>query len=140
MFKGGTLVAIAENKALVRRLIEAVNQGDMNSVGALFHNDDPDVKVEDLNKIARTAMPDLRLTIDDTIAERDKVVIRWRAEGTHKGAGRHHLLGNVKATNRRLAVTGITILQLKGGRVVEAWGETSELDALSQLGALPKLG
>ena len=112
----------------------------MGSVGGLFLQDDPDLKVEDLHRTARTALPDLQLTIDDTIAERDKVVIRWRAEGTHKGAGRHHLLGAVKASNRRLSVTGITILQIKDGKVVETWGETSELDALTQMGKLPKLG
>jgi predicted ester cyclase len=129
---------VAENKQLIRRLVEAVNQGDVGTLGNLFVQDDPDANVAGFQRRAKEVLPDVRLTIEDTIAERDKVVIRWRAEGTHRGAFDHHILGNVRATGKRLSVTGITILQLKNGKVVEVWGETSELDALHQLGMLPQ--
>lgn len=128
----------SESQVLVRRLIQAVNKGDLSAIGELVPSESRGA-VERFNGMARQALPDLQLTIDDTIAARDKVVIRWTARATHKGAAEHPRLGKVKATGKPLSVTGITILQIANGKIVETWGETSELDALEQLGAVPKL-
>jgi predicted ester cyclase len=71
-------------------------------------------------KAARRAFldlfPDLALTLDDVIEEGDKVVVRWSAEGTHRGDG-----FGFPATNRRVAFRGMTWVELRGGRLVRGW-------------------
>jgi len=80
----------------------------------------------------RSAFPDLQFTIEDQIAEGDKVVHRLTAVGTHKGV----LLG-IPATNRRVTVTGVNINRFAGGRIVEAWGFLDMMGLMQQLGAIP---
>jgi predicted ester cyclase len=126
----------ASSKALVKKLAAAVNAGDATALQGMFPAaDKADVKRH--SAAAKSALPDLKLTIDDTIAEGDKIAIRWTARATHKGEHAHARLGKVKGTGRPMAVTGITILHVEGGKIVEAWGETGELDALEQLNMLP---
>jgi steroid delta-isomerase-like uncharacterized protein len=78
------------------------------------------------------AFPDLNRPVDDLIAEGDKVVARWRAEGTHTGS-----FQGVPPTGRRASITGITIFRLRDGKIVEEWGESDMLGLLQQVGALP---
>jgi steroid delta-isomerase-like uncharacterized protein len=80
--------------------------------------------------------PDLQLTITDTIAEADKVVICWIAKGTHKG--QINLL-NLPPTGRAVAYTGVEIFRLCEGKVVEGRAEEDTLGLLQQLGVLPTL-
>jgi predicted ester cyclase len=127
----------ANSKALVKKLAEAVNAGNATALQGLFPAaDQADVKKHSAS--ARSALPDLKLTIDDTIAEGNKIAIRWTARATHKGEFAHPHLGKVKGSGRPMAVTGITILQVDDGKITEAWGETGELAALEQLKLLPK--
>ena len=58
------------------------------------------------------------MTIDDVIAEGEKVVVRWTAVGKHKG----ELMG-IPATDKDVTVTGISIDRFAGGKIVESWGE-----------------
>jgi len=62
----------------------------------------------------RQAFPDLCVTVDDLIADGDKVVIRTTRTGTHKGT-----FVNIAATGKQIRVEGIDILQFSGGKVVE---------------------
>jgi predicted ester cyclase len=80
--------------------------------------------------------PDLQLTITDTIAEADKVVICWAAKGTHKG--QINLL-NLPLTGRAISYTGIEIFRLSEGKVVEGHAEENTLGLLQQLGVIPTL-
>lgn len=68
--------------------------------------------------VYRAAFPDLAVTIDDIIAEDDKVVLRWTAYGTYRGG-----LPGVLASGHPAATSGIEILQIAGGRIVERWTE-----------------
>jgi steroid delta-isomerase-like uncharacterized protein len=79
-----------------------------------------------------SAFPDLHLTIEDQIAEGDKVVTRWTARGTHTG----QLMG-VPPTGKPMVVTGIRIDRLLGGKIVETWAEIDQLGMLQELGAIP---
>ncbi len=136
----------AENKALVRRVIEeAVNQGNLVVVDQLaasnyvYHEPTAgEVKgPEGLKKLItmyRHAFPDLRMTIDDQIAEGDRVVTRWRARGTHKG----ELMG-VAPSGKPITVTGILITRFANGKFVEEWENYDALGMLRQLGAVPEL-
>src|SRR5947209_9301219 len=63
-----------------------------------------------------TAFPDLRITIDDLVAEGDKVVTRWTTRATHKG----DLMG-IPPTSKQVTITGITIDRIDGGKIVETW-------------------
>jgi len=78
------------------------------------------------------AFPDLKFTLEDEIAEGDKVVHRWAMEGTHKGP----LMG-IPATGKYAAWTGITIVRFVDGKIVERWANVDILAVLQQLGVIP---
>jgi predicted ester cyclase len=74
------------------------------------------------------AFPDLAVTVEEQVAERDLVATRWTAEGTHSGA-----LFGVEPTARRVRVSAIHIHRVKGGRFVEHWEEIDLHGLLMQL-------
>src|SRR6266566_7237188 len=82
-----------------------------------------------------TAFPDLRITIDDMVAEGDTVVTRWTAQGTNTGS-----LFGMPATNKSATVTGITIYRIAGGKIVETWTNFDGLGMMQQLGVVPAMG
>jgi steroid delta-isomerase-like uncharacterized protein len=135
----------AENKALARRLLEeAFNAGRLDVTDELVANDfvghDPALPEEmrgpaglrELIAGYRSAFPDLRITIEDQIADGDLVVTRWSAKGTHQG----ELMG-VTATGKQATVTGITIDRIADGRIAESWTNWDTLGLMQQLGAIP---
>ena len=73
--------------------------------------------------------PDLHVTNDDMVVAGDRGVLRWSATGTHEG----DQLG-IPATHKSARLTGIDILRIDKGRVVERWGETNGLEMMQQLG------
>jgi len=76
-----------------------------------------------------TGFPDLKLTVDDTVSERDKLVVAWTMTGTHKG----EFLG-VPATNKKVTFSGITINQIAGGKFIESTVIWDGLGVLKQFG------
>jgi steroid delta-isomerase-like uncharacterized protein len=137
-----------QNKALARRAIEEVwNQGklavidELTASNATYHDANvPGGKftgpegVKQFVQIYRGAFPDVRLTINDQIAEGDKVVTRWTATGTHKG----QLMG-IAPTNKYATVTGVDIDLFQAGKVVEAWASYDMFGLLQQLGVVPAM-
>jgi steroid delta-isomerase-like uncharacterized protein len=137
-----------QNKALARRNVEEIwNQGNLSVIdelvapNATFH--DPSVPggkftgpegFRQFVQIYRGAFPDVRITIEDLIADSDKVVSRWTATGTHKG----ELMGTAP-TGKRVTVTGCNIEQYQNGKVVESWASYDMLGMLQQLGVVPSL-
>ena len=137
-----------QNKALARRNVEEIwNQGNLSVIdelvapNATFH--DPSVPggkftgpegFRQFVQIYRGAFPDVRITIEDLIADGDKVVSRWTATGTHKG----ELMGTAP-TGKRVTVTGCNIEQYQNGKVVEGWASYDMLGMLQQLGVVPSL-
>ena len=81
------------------------------------------------------ATPDLHATIEDMVAEGDKVAVRWTVEGTHRG----ELLG-IPPTGRHTRVMGISIYRLAEGKIAEQWEQWDKLDLMRQLGVLPTAG
>lgn len=82
----------------------------------------------------REGVPDLTMTLEDEVADGDKVVTRWTARGTHDG----ELMG-IDPTGRTATVTGITILRFDdGGQIVEGWTNWDMLGMLQQLGVAPQ--
>ena len=122
-----------ENRAATKRVFEALSQGDLTAAQKVLG---PGLQ-EGANasaKAAKRALPDVKIELEDMVAEGDKVVARWRATGTHKGAAKHAFFGSVKGSGKALDVEGITILRFEGGSVVETWGLTDELGAAKQVG------
>ena len=85
------------------------------------------------NAQAVTAFPDVRVTIEDLLAQGDEVVVRWTLRGTHEG----ELRGGIPATGRQVEVSGITISRIRNGKLIENWGNYDLLGMLQQLGVLP---
>jgi steroid delta-isomerase-like uncharacterized protein len=80
----------------------------------------------------RSAFPDLQFTMEDQIADGDKVVHRLTATGTHRG----EFMG-IPPTDKRVRVTGVNINQFVDGKIVEAWGFMDMMGLMQQLGAIP---
>lgn len=80
------------------------------------------------------AFPDAKLRGDDVVASDngERVAIRYSIEGTHKGE-----FAGVKPTNKKVTVTGQTILRFSNGKVAERWNAADMLGLLQQLGAIP---
>lgn len=74
-------------------------------------------------------------TIEEQIAEGDKVACRWTLKGTHTG----DMMG-MAATNKQATITGITIDRLEGGKIVEEWNEVNMLGMMQQLGLIKPPG
>jgi predicted ester cyclase len=74
--------------------------------------------------------PDLHVTNDDMLIDGNRGTLRWSATGTHEG----DQLG-VPATHKTVRLTGIDILKIEHGQVVERWGEANGLEMMQQLGA-----
>jgi steroid delta-isomerase-like uncharacterized protein len=77
----------------------------------------------------REAFPDLRITVDKQVAERDLVAVRWTAHGTNTGAG-----NGIPATGRSVQVTGTTLFRVVDGRIAEEWTCADSLGLMKQLG------
>lgn len=135
-----------ENKGLARRSWEIVTEGSVASLedalaevyaeDVIMHEPAEDiVGIEGLTQFVsmiRAAFPDLRVTLDDAIAEGDKVVSRWTAQGTHQG----ELMG-IAPTGNRVTIAGITIHRIEDGKIVEEWENWDALGMMQQIGAVP---
>jgi steroid delta-isomerase-like uncharacterized protein len=135
-----------DNKAKARRIIEeGWNQGNTAVFDELFAADyvghDPSGPVhgpegfKQLYATYRAAFPDTHLTIEDQIAEGDKVVARWTASGTNQGP----LMG-IPPSGKRVTITGITITRFARGKIEEDWFNYDTLGMLQQIGAIPMPG
>ena len=77
------------------------------------------------------AYPDLRVTVEDSVVEGDKIAVRCKVTGSHDGDG----IG-VAATNQPVEFTGMVIVRVKDGKIVEAWNEFNFMEMYRQVGAL----
>ena len=143
---GRKIMGSQEQTALVRRILEeAFNRGNLGVVDEGFAPDavihDPGLEYRGAAELRRglerlrTAFPDFHFTIEDLFAGGDKVVVRYRGEGTHRGV----FLG-IPATGRPISYTGILIVRLQEGRVAEFWAQPDLLGVLRQLGFAPSTG
>jgi steroid delta-isomerase-like uncharacterized protein len=107
---------------------DQVNSGPGNPPGLLPGREG----TKQLVTMYRNAFPDVRFTIDEQIAEGDKVVTRWTAHGTHQGE-----LAGIPATGKSSTVTGIVVDRLVNGKIAESWGIFDEFGMMQQLGVIP---
>ena len=141
-------MSIEQNKALVRQMVEEIFNRGNTSLAAEFLAPDfvereelpPGIPsdregVTQLTTMLRSAFPDFKATIDDIIAEGDKVVIRQTWTGTHKG----EFMG-VPPTDKSVSFGVIDIIRVAGGKFVEHWGQMDSMGLMQQLGAIPTPG
>ena len=139
-------MTLEENKALARRAIDEVwNEGNLavapEIYGANFvshQHSHPHVRdVRDLSALInfvrefREAFPDFHDTIDDQVAEGDKIVTRFTSTGTQRGP----LMG-LQPTNKRASWMGIVIDRIEEGKIVEEWVSWDLFGMMQQLGAI----
>jgi steroid delta-isomerase-like uncharacterized protein len=135
-----------ENKEKARRLMEvAFGQGNTGVIDEVLRSDfvcyDPNSEAGEVRgadtikgeiEYFRQAVPDLTYTVEDQVAEGDKVVTRWRASGTHQGE-----FFGIPGSGNRIEMTGIQIDRFdESGKMVEEWPEYDLLGAMRQMGAI----
>ena len=126
----------AENKAVVRRYFEE------------FHNSREDAILEEImvpelleptrgvTHMLLTAFPDYRITLEDQIAEEDKVATVWTGSGTHQGEWQSPA-GSIAPTGNQVTWTATTTLRLSGGKISDVIASSwDHLGILQQLGAV----
>jgi predicted ester cyclase len=131
-----------ENKALARRYFDEENSKNVaaldeiivaNFVGYTSGREEVH-SPEGLKQLWTrlfAAFPDYRASIDDIVAEGDKVAVRFTNWGTHKG----EWLG-AAPTGKQITWTGMLIFRMVGGKVTEAWREIDKLGLIEQMGAI----
>ncbi len=136
-----------ENKALVRRFVDEVQSGgnidaidELCSPEFVNHSAPPGVPsncegVKQVTAMFRQAFPDSYFTVEDMIAEGDKVATRKTFRGTHQG----QFMG-IPPTGRRVSIGLIDIVRIADGRVVEHWSMGDNLGMMQQLGVIPNPG
>ena len=135
-----------DHKALVRRWFAELDQGNPTIEEELLPPDyiDHDPPLPDLppgregvkraNALLRAAFPDTTPTIEDQIAEGDKVVTRLTGRGTFTG----EILG-IPSNGQVVTMKGIAIHRIACGQLVEHWAVADKLSFLQQMGAIPPL-
>jgi steroid delta-isomerase-like uncharacterized protein len=134
-----------ENKAKARRLFEeGFSQGNTDVVDEVLNPDfvcyDPNSESGEVRgsetikaeiEYFRNAVADLTYTIEDQMAEGDKVVTRYTVSGTHQGE-----FFGVAGTGERITMSGISIDRFEDGKMVEEWPEYDLLGVMRQIGAV----
>ncbi len=134
------------NAALVRKVYEEENKGNIDFIDQAFapefvmHGDslNPLQKgvgpLKDGIKMSKEAFPDMQVTIEDLVAEGDKVVtrLRWRGTNTKSFMG-------IPATNHEMTWTAIALNRLEKGKIVERWFNSDVFSILQQLGLVPAM-
>ena len=134
------------NKAIVQRYVDEIQNGhSLEALDSIFADDFVDhmassggLFVGGMDGLKRgyatflNAFPDLHVTVEDMIAEGDKVVAYKTLTGTHRGT---HL--GISATDKRVQYQIISIYGIKNGKITEYWGLQDEMSLLRQFGVIP---
>ena len=130
------------NKAIVRRYLEQViGEGRADLVeeflaeGIELHGSGLEPGQEPLRQwviMMAAAFPDRQMTIDDVVAEGDRVVARTTLSGTHQGE-----MQGIPATGKAVTQPSISIFRLTNGKIVEGWFASDNLSFMQQLGVIP---
>jgi predicted ester cyclase len=130
-----------QNKELIRRWIAFANAGFHGPFGEFVDDDyvghlgDTDMGIAELERAERAftrAFPDTQYSIEDIVAENDRVVLRITSRGTHRDE-----FQGIAPTGRRVVFTGIVIYRIVGNKIVESWGELDFLRLMRQLRSTP---
>jgi predicted ester cyclase len=134
--KEETNVSVEENKAVVRREQEELwnHTGDLDAAEELFAAGEAEAAKQGAADFRR-GFPDVISTIEDLIAEGDKVVARWRSRATHQG----NYMG-IPPTGNRIEFTGISFYRIEEGKIALSWTVEDQFGLMQQIGAIPEPG
>jgi steroid delta-isomerase-like uncharacterized protein len=129
--------------SIYQKIADAVNHRDLDALDQIFdpelinHGADPGEPrgahhFKHVFQDFIAACPDFQVTIDDSITKEDKLVVRWTDTGTHTGAP----LLSVPATGKQITLTGIEILRIREGKIVERWAENDMRYLMETLGLI----
>lgn len=132
-----------QNKALARQVFEDIqSQGNLalideivasDYIGHTFPNDIRGPEgARQHDTMLRAGFPDIQVTVEDQIAEGDRVATYWTARGTHNGE-----FNGIAATGAQITIPGITIFRIANGKLVEGWNIPDRLGLMIQLGVIP---
>jgi predicted ester cyclase len=121
-----------ENKAVVRREQEELwnHTGNLDAAEELFVPDHAGAAKQEAADFRRS-FPDVVSTIEDLLAEGDKVVARWRSRATHQG----EYMG-IPPTGKEVEFTGISVYRIERGKIAESWNVEDKLGLMRQIGAI----
>lgn len=131
-----------ENKALARRCLEEINEKNFVAIERMYAPDyvrnDPDSPQvrsrEDYSKYLAglcSVFPDLHFTVEDVLAEDDKVMCRFSIRGTHAAPWR-----GLPATGKQVVITGVNVSRIAENKIVEDWFNTDIFGLALQLGMI----
>ncbi len=132
-------MSLEENKTLIRSLTEAFNKRNLalgyESIAPNYFNHTLQLRgLEDFKQFITMLIkgfPDFHITIEDIVAEKDKVWVRVKVTGTHKGEYR-----GLTPTNKKFTEAAVYISRIVDGKIVEEWYVTDALDFYKQLGII----
>lgn len=127
-------MSVEQNKLLARRIVEEMwNTKNLQVIDEVY---DPQVYdhagVKQFVSGMLTAFPDLHITIEDQLAEGDRVATRYVTHGTHQGP-----IEGIPATGKHLSVMGIEMHRFVNSKLVELWNVVDRLSMLQQMGVIP---
>jgi len=119
-------MSVAENKALIRRYSEQYNKHDLSLLDAYL---DGSVResIQRLNGAAFAALPDIHVTCDELMAEGDRVLARYTAQGTFTGP-----IHDLAPTGRMMTWQGLNLYRIANGKVTERIDYNSAREVLAQ--------
>jgi len=139
-------MSVEENKAITRRSADEANKRNLAAMDEIYDANyiahvagGQEVRgpegVKELLTTLFSEYPDLHWTIEAIVAKGDKVMLRCIARGTHRG----EIMG-IPPTGKEITASELSIYRIAGGKVVEGWNITDQLDMMQQLGAIPSPG
>ena len=125
-----------ENKDLVRREQEELwnHTGNLDAAEELFATEQAEAARQEAADFRR-GFPDVVSTIEDLVAEGDKVAARWRSRATHRGE-----YVSIAPTGREVDFTGVSVYRIEGSKIAESWTVEDELGLMQQIGAVAEPG
>jgi predicted ester cyclase len=132
-----------QNKAIVQQLIAAMNKGSTAEYTQLYcpncilrglgsRDISGPESLKEFNLFMHSAFPDIQYTLEEIVAEGDRVAWRFLAQGTHSGQSK-----GIRPTGKKVTVNGIVMNKFADGRVSEHWLLLDGLDMFRQIGFLP---
>lgn len=140
-------MSVEENKALIQKQAEALNAGRLDAGLELWADDlvfnghpiSPQT-IAQLRAPLWEAVPDVRFTMEQLVAEGDWVAVRWTMRGTHTGDFAHPTFGTAPASGRAIEMLYLDHYRIVDGKIAEAWEARDALTLMQQLGVMPTPG
>lgn len=138
--RAGEAPIASRNMAILQGYADAMNRADASYLDEylgpdyVYHGPGGDLDADGFkafHAMVLSAFPGLTITIDDMIADEDKVVARWTLRGVHRGE-----FQGIPPTGKEVTITGIIISRFSDGKAVEEWEEANILGLMKQLGAM----